>query len=456
MSNNIIEHIQKNEENYLEELKKFVRIQSISSDPEKADEMVECANWVRDDLENMGMEGVEIIPTDGHPSVYGEWKKAEGKPTILIYGHYDVQPVDPLNLWDTPPFEPEVRNGGLYGRGTVDDKGQIYLHMKAVEAYLKTEGTLPLNVKFLIEGEEEVGSPNLVPLIKSNIDKLQTDVVLISDSHMFAKGIPSICYSLRGLAYFEIRVRGTNSDLHSGTFGGAVINPANALVTIISKLKDDNGKILIPGIYDDVLALTDEEREMFKSLPHDDDKYRKELEAPELFGEEGYTTLERTWARPTLDINGIYSGFMGEGAKTVIPAVATAKISMRLVPDQDYHKIEEQFNDYIQEIAPKAVEVEVLNLHGGMPYISPMNSPIFEPAREALKKAFGTDTVMMREGGSIPIVTDFEDLLNVPVILIGFGLPDEHSHAPNEWIDLENFQKGIESMAYLYEGLSQK
>ncbi|MCH6574938.1 MAG: M20/M25/M40 family metallo-hydrolase, partial [Bacteroidetes bacterium] len=276
------------------------------------------------------------------------------------------------------------------------------------------------------------------------------------DSHMFAKGIPSICYSLRGIVYFEIRIRGTNSDLHSGTFGGAVINPANALVSIISKLKDDNGKILIPGFYDDVLALTEEEREMFKSLPHDDEKYRKELDAPELFGEEGYTTLERTWARPTLDVNGIYSGFMGEGAKTVIPAVATAKISMRLVPNQDYRKAEQQFSAYIPEIAPKAVEVEVLNIHGGMPYISPMNSSIFEPAREALKKAFGTDTVMMREGGSIPIVTDFEELLKAPVMLIGFGLPDEHSHAPNEWIDLENFQKGIESMAYLYEGLSLK
>ena len=455
MGSKIIELIEKDENRYLEELKEFVRIPSISVDPEKVDKMIDCANWVKGQLDNMGMENTEIIETKGHSSVYGEWCKAEGQPTILIYGHYDVQPVDPVDLWDSPPFEPTVRNGGLYGRGTVDDKGQILLHMKAVEAHLRAEGELPINIKFLVEGEEEVGSANLVPLIKDNLEKLKADLILISDSSMFAKGMPSICYGLRGISYFELRVKGTNGDLHSGSFGGAVINPANALARIIAKLKDENGRILIPGIYDDVLPLTDEERKVFANLPHDDEKYRKMLGAPELFGEEGYSTLERVWARPCLDVNGIISGYTGEGAKTVIPAKASAKISLRLVPNQTPDRVEELFRKYIEEIAPPSVEVEIETLHGGMPYISPIDNPIFDSVREALKKGFKADTVAIREGGSIPIVTDFTELLKSPVILIGFGLPDENAHAPNEWIDLENYQKGIISMAYLYEGLAK-
>ena len=455
MGSKVIELIEKDENRYLEELKEFVRIPSISADPEKVDKMIDCANWVKGQLDNMGMENTEIIETEGHPSVYGEWCKAEGKPTILIYGHYDVQPVDPVDLWDSPPFEPTVRNGGLYGRGTVDDKGQILLHMKAVEAHLRAEGELPINIKFLVEGEEEVGSKNLVPLIKDNLEKLKADLILISDSSMFAKGMPSICYGLRGISYFELRVKGTNGDLHSGSFGGAVINPANALARIIAKLKDEKGRILIPGIYDDVLPLTDEERKVFANLPHDDEKYRKMLGAPELFGEEGYSTLERVWARPCLDVNGIISGYTGEGAKTVIPAKASAKISLRLVPNQTPDRVEELFRKYIEEIAPPSVEVEIETLHGGMPYISPIDNPIFDSVREALKKGFKADTVAIREGGSIPIVTDFTELLKSPVILIGFGLPDENAHAPNEWIDLENYQKGILSMAYLYEGLAK-
>ena len=455
MGSKVIELIEKDENRYLEELKEFVRIPSISADPEKVDKMIDCANWVKGQLDNMGMENTEIIETKGHSSVYGEWCKAEGKPTILIYGHYDVQPVDPVDLWDSPPFEPTVKNGGLYGRGTVDDKGQILLHMKAVEAHLQAEGELPINIKFLVEGEEEVGSVNLVPLIKDNLEKLKADLILISDSSMFAKGMPSICYGLRGISYFELRVKGTNGDLHSGSFGGAVINPANALARIIAKLKDEKGRILIPGIYDDVLPLTDEERKVFANLPHDDEKYRKMLGAPELFGEEGYSTLERVWARPCLDVNGIISGYTGEGAKTVIPAKASAKISLRLVPNQTPDRVEELFRKYIEEIAPPSVEVEIETLHGGMPYISPIDNPIFDSVREALKKGFKADTVAIREGGSIPIVTDFTELLKSPVILIGFGLPDENAHAPNEWIDLENYQKGILSMAYLYEGLAK-
>ena len=455
MGSKVIELIEKDENRYLEELKEFVRIPSISADPEKVDKMIDCANWVKGQLDNMGMENTEIIETKGHPSVYGEWCKAEGKPTVLIYGHYDVQPVDPVDLWDSPPFEPTVKDGGLYGRGTVDDKGQILLHMKAVEAHLQAEGELPINIKFLVEGEEEVGSVNLVPLIKDNLEKLKADLILISDSSMFAKGMPSICYGLRGISYFELRVKGTNGDLHSGSFGGAVINPANALARIIAKLKDENGRILIPGIYDDVLPLTDEERKVFANLPHDDEKYRKMLGAPELFGEEGYSTLERVWARPCLDVNGIISGYTGNGAKTVIPAKASAKISLRLVPNQTPDRVEELFRKYIEEIAPPSVEVEIETLHGGMPYISPIDNPIFDSVREALKKGFKADTVAIREGGSIPIVTDFTELLKSPVILIGFGLPDENAHAPNEWIDLENYQKGILSMAYLYEGLAK-
>jgi len=284
LGSKVTELIEKDENRYLEELKEFVRIPSISADPEKAENMIECANWVKRQLDNMGMESTEIIETKGHPSIYGEWCKAEGKPTVLIYGHYDVQPVDPVDLWDSPPFEPTVKNGGLYGRGTVDDKGQILLHMKAAEAHLRAEGKLPINIKFLVEGEEEVGSVNLVPLIKDNLEKLRADLILISDSSMFAKGMPSICYGLRGIAYFELRVRGTNGDLHSGSFGGAVINPANALARIIAKLKDENGRILIPGIYDDVIPLTDEERRVFADLPHDDEKYREMLGAPEFGG----------------------------------------------------------------------------------------------------------------------------------------------------------------------------
>ena len=455
MGSKVTELIEKDENRYLEELKEFVRIPSISADPEKVDKMIDCANWVKGQLDNMGMENTEIIETKGHSSVYVEWCKAEGKPTILIYGHYDVQPVDPVDLWDSPPFEPTVKDGGLYGRGTVDDKGQILLHMKAVEAHLQAEGELPINIKFLVEGEEEVGSVNLVPLIKDNLEKLKADLILISDSSMFAKGMPSICYGLRGISYFELRVKGTNGDLHSGSFGGAVINPANALARIIAKLKDENGRILIPGIYDDVLPLTDEERKVFANLPHDDEKYREMLGAPELFGEEGYSTLERVWARPCLDVNGIISGYTGEGAKTVIPAKASAKISLRLVPNQTPDRVEELFRKYIEEIAPPSVEVEIETLHGGMPYISPIDNPIFDSVREALKKGFKADTVAIREGGSIPIVTDFTELLKSPVILIGFGLPDENAHAPNEWIDLENYQKGILSMAYLYEGLAK-
>ena len=456
MIRKITELIEKNENRYLEELKEFVRIPSISADPKKSESMIKCAMWVKKQMDVMGMENTEIIETEGHPSVYGEWCRAEGKPTILIYGHYDVQPVDPVELWDSPPFEPTVKNGGLYGRGAVDDKGQILLHMKAVEAHLQAEGKLPINIKFLIEGEEEVGSANLVPLIKDNLEKLQSDLILISDSSMFAKGMPSICYGLRGISYFELRVRGTNGDLHSGSFGGAVINPANALARIITKLKDEKGRILIPGLYDDVLPLSDEERRVFADLPHDDEKYRKMLGAPELFGEEGYSTLERVWARPSLDVNGIISGYTGEGAKTVIPAKASAKISLRLVPNQTPERVEELFRKYIKEITPPSVEVEIESLHGGMPYISPIDNPIFDVVREALKNGFKADSVTIREGGSIPIVTDFKELLKSPVILIGFGLPDENAHAPNEWIDLENYQKGILSMAYLYEGLAER
>jgi len=455
LADNVTELINDNESRYLEELKEFVRIPSVSADPDRKKEVLSCAAWVRDQLERIGLDNSEVMETDGHPAVYAESVRDESKPTALIYGHYDVQPEDPVELWDSPPFEPTLRNGGLYGRGTVDDKGQIFLHMKAVEALMQSEGSLPINIKFIIEGEEEIGSPNLVPLIKNNVEKLRADLVLISDSHMFAKGMPSICYGLRGLVYFELTVEGTKSDLHSGTFGGAVINPANALAVIISKLKDEDGKIQIPGIYDEVLELTDAEKEEFRKLPYDDEKYREALGAPALFGEKGYSTLERTWARPTLDVNGIISGYTGEGAKTVIPAKASAKISIRLVPNQEPSKIEELFKSYIDEISPDAVKVTVESLHSGMPYISPADNPVFDTVREALKKGFGADAVLMREGGSIPIVTDFAEILNTPVILIGFGLPDENAHAPNEWIDLENFQKGILSMAYLYQGLAK-
>jgi acetylornithine deacetylase/succinyl-diaminopimelate desuccinylase-like protein len=397
---------------------------------------------------------VRLIETPGNPVVYGDWLHAAGAPTILFYGHYDVQPVDPLNLWDSPPFEATIRDGEIYARGSADDKGQVFMHFKAIEAHLKQNGRLPVNMKIILEGEEEVGSANLDDFVKGHKDDLKADVVVISDSPMFDRGIPSICYGLRGLVYFQIDLRGTKSDLHSGSFGGAVANPAYVLATVLAQMKDRGGRVKIPGFYDEVRPLRDEEREQWKRLPFNERRYAKELGAPKLFGESGYSTLERVWARPTFEVNGVLSGFTGEGAKTVIPAVAMAKVSMRLVPDQSPDKIAELFEAYVKKVTPKTVELKVTRMHGGKPWMTEFDNKYVQAAGRAIERGFGKAPVFNREGGSIPVVATFQEILGLPSVLFGVGLPDENAHAPNEKLDLNNFHGGIIASAFLYEEIA--
>jgi acetylornithine deacetylase/succinyl-diaminopimelate desuccinylase-like protein len=452
--NEVIDFINTSHDRYIEELKAYLAIPSISALPDHAADVRRCAQWTADHLGAVGLPHVEIVDTPGHPIVYGEWLGAEGAPTVLLYGHYDVQPVDPLALWTSPPFEATVRDGDLYARGAADDKGQVFMHFKAMEAHLKQAGRLPLNVKVLIEGEEEVGSDHLEAFIRERKDRLATDVVVISDTSMFDRGVPSICYGLRGLAYFQIDVRGTNSDLHSGSFGGAVANPAFVLAQILAQMKDRSGHVRIPGFYDDVRAAREEERAEFKRLPFNEKKYQKDLGAPRLFGETGYSTLERTWVRPTFEVNGLLSGFTGEGAKTVIPAVAMAKVSMRLVPDQDPDRIAQLFEQHVKKVAPKTVEVSVRRMHGGKPWMTEFDNPYVQATARAIEQGFGKRPVYTREGGSIPVVSTFAEQLGVPAVLFGIGLPDENSHAPNEFLSLRNLFDGITASAFLYQELS--
>jgi len=437
---------------HLGELKDLLSIPSVSTDPQRASDVKRASKWVSDRLTRAGCTRVKIHPTKRHPIVYGEWLGAPGRPTILVYGHYDVQPVDPLNLWKTDPFTPTVRDGKLFARGASDDKGQVIVHVNALEAHL-ANGGCPVNVKFLIEGEEEIGSPNLDGFIAKNKKLLACDAVVVSDTAMFAKGRPSICYGLRGLAYVEIKVTGTDRDLHSGTFGGAVVNPANALVKLLDSLKDNKGRIKIKGFYDNVVRLTSAERKTFAKLPHSDARFKKSIGAPALQGEGGYTTLERIWGRPTLDINGIWSGFTGEGAKTVIPAVAHAKVSMRLVPHQTPAEVEKKLARHLKAVAPKSVKVEVESLHGGDAWLASTGHPAMQAASRAMERAFGRKAVFVREGGSIPVVATLDEILGVPCVLMGIGLQDDNLHAPNEKIDLDQFYGGIEAAAYLMEEL---
>lgn len=452
---NVIDFIEQNRERYVDELKEFLRIPSISTLEENKPDMQTAAKFVADKLTDAGMNNVEIIQTDGHPLVYGEWLGAPGKPTVLVYGHYDVQPVDPIELWTSDPFNPTIADDKIYARGATDDKGQMFMHIKSVEAYFKTEGKLPLNVKFLIEGEEEIGSTNLSVFIKNNTDKLKCDSVLISDTALFAPGVPTITYGLRGLCYMEVEITGPSRDLHSGTFGGGVPNPINILAKMISQLVDKDGKIKIDGFYDDVLKLSKQERENFKALKFSEKQWGKEIGLKHLTGEKGYTTLERIWARPTLDCNGIYGGFTGQGAKTVIPSKATAKISMRLVPYQDPKKISKLFTSYIKKIAPKEVTVKVSNLHGGYPVITPLEDKATIAGAKAMQLAFGKKTVFMREGGSIPIVVEFANRLKAAPVLMGLGLNSENLHSPNEHFSLTHFQLGIKSSAYFMDEFSK-
>jgi acetylornithine deacetylase/succinyl-diaminopimelate desuccinylase-like protein len=447
-------YLDQQRQRHLDEWIDFVRIPSISAKSEHRPDMQRAAEWLAERMLEAGLQTAEVIPTQGHPVVVGEWRGAPGAPTLLVYGHYDVQPPEPLEEWVSPPFEPEIRDGRLYGRGATDDKGQAYLHLKAVEAHIAVHGRLPVNVVFIVEGEEEVGSPNLPGFLVENRERLACDAVLISDTSMFAPGLPSITIGLRGLAYMEVHVQGSNGDLHSGEYGGAVRNPANALARIIAVLHDDQGRITIPGFYDDVRELTDEQREALRVLPYDEEAARREIGSPGFTGgESGFSALERLWTRPTLDVNGLLSGYTGEGAKTVLPARAMAKISMRLVPDQDYHDIENKFADHVRALAPEGVTVRVEPLHGGPPWYSEPHGPVFDAARQALAEEFGQEPALTRSGGSIPIVQHFEQTLGAPVVLIGFGLPGDNLHAPNESMLVENYTRGIGAIARLYERL---
>jgi len=453
--NAVIDFINTHRDRYVDELKAYLAIPSISALPEHAPDVTRCAEWTAEEMRRIGMEHVRLVDTPGFPVVYGDWLHAEGAPTILFYGHYDVQPVDPINLWESPPFEATVRDGEIYARGAADDKGQVFMHFKAIEAHLKQNGKLPCNIKVILEGEEEVGSANLDDFVKGHKDELAADVVVISDSPMFDRGIPSICYGLRGLIYFQIDLRGTKSDLHSGSFGGAVANPAFVLANILAQMKDRGGHIRIPGFYDDVRPLTEAERDEWKKLPFNEKRYAKELGAPRLWGETGYSTLERVWARPTFEVNGILSGFTGEGAKTVIPAVAMAKVSMRLVPNQDPDTIAQLFEDYVRKVAPKTVDVKVTRMHGGKPWMTEFDNKYVQAAGRAIKQGFGQEPVFNREGGSIPVVATFQEILGLPSVLFGVGLPDENAHAPNEKLDLGNFHGGIIASAFLYDEIAK-
>lgn len=451
----VIQHIENNFNNYLEELKEYISIPSISTLDENKKDMITCANYVADKLKSAGMKKTKVIKTDGHPLVYGEWMGAPGKPTVLIYGHYDVQPVDPLDEWKTPPFELTVKAGKMYARGANDNKGQNFVHIKSVESYFKTDGTLPCNVKFLIEGEEEIGSSNLGKFLKTNQKLLKCDAVMISDTSMFAPNTPTVSYGLRGLCYMEIEMIGPKQDLHSGSFGGAVANPINELAKLISKLHDKNGKITIPNFYKDVQKMTKKEKEILKSLKFSEAKFAKELNVKELQGEKGFGTLERLWVRPTLDCNGIVGGFTGKGAKTVLPSKASAKISMRLVPNQDPKTVAKEFTKYVKSLAPKSVKINVKELHGGLPFVAPLEEKAVVAAANAASKAFKKKTVFTREGGSIPIVVEFNKQLKAPVILMGLGLDTDNIHSPNEHFNVSSFKSGIKASAYFLDEISK-
>jgi acetylornithine deacetylase/succinyl-diaminopimelate desuccinylase-like protein len=452
MSSSAVAYAQKNYPRFLDQLKALLRIPSVSTLPEHAGDCHFAAEVLAADLAKIGMENVRLIETAGHPLVYADWLHAAAKPTVLVYGHYDVQPPDPLDEWLSPPFEPTERNGNLYARGAVDDKGQVIAQMKALESLLASDGKLPLNVRVLLEGEEEVGGEGIARYVASKPADLKADFALVSDTELFAPGLPTLCVGLRGMIYTELEVRGAKTDLHSGMYGGAAPNPFFALAQILAKLKDENGHILIPGFYDDVVPPSPEELAAWKSLPFDEEEYRiNEVGARQLVGEAGYSVLERTWARPTLEVHGIPGGFIGAGAKTVIPAKALAKVSMRLVPDMTPAKAFALYKSFVQKIVPAGVDVEVRLIHSGDPCLIPVNNPYIRAATQALHEVWGKDTVFIRSGGSIPIVGDFARHLGLPSVMMGFGLPDDNIHAPNEKFNLKNFELGIQSLIRFLE-----
>jgi acetylornithine deacetylase/succinyl-diaminopimelate desuccinylase-like protein len=448
------EYQEQNRERFLNEMLELLRIPSISAKSEHKDDMRKCAELVRQRLLDAGADRAEVMETAGHPVVFGEKITDPSRPTVLVYGHYDVQPPDPLELWHSGPFDPVVKDGKVYARGSADDKGQFYMHVKAMETLIKTN-SLTTNIKFLIEGEEEVGSPNLEKFVAENKDLLKADVILISDTAMISMEHPSIDVGVRGLAYIQVEVTGPNRDLHSGVYGGAVANPATILAKMIASCHDENNHITIPGFYDDVVESTPEEREMMAQAPFDEEEYKTDLGMTELWGEKGYTTNERTGIRPTLEVNGIWGGYQGEGAKTVLPSKAFAKISARLVPNQSSVKITEKMLEYFRSIAPKSVQVNAYELHGGEAYMTPLDSKGYQSAARAIKDTFGKDPIPVRGGGSIPICSILEKELGIKIVFMGFGLDSDNLHSPNEKFNLENYYKGIETIPYFHKHFAE-
>jgi succinyl-diaminopimelate desuccinylase len=450
----IDQYLEDNALDFEDELCEFLRIPSVSADPKCKADVIKAAQWIAEQLSRLNFTA-EIIPTDGHPLVFAKSPLIPDAMTVLVYGHYDVQPVDPLNKWTTPPFEPSRRNGNLFARGATDDKGQVLTHIKSAEAWVKTVGKLPINLKFLIEGEEEVGSHALEIFMGKHSDRLACNCAVISDGNQFAPGVPAICYGLRGITCYELRLTGPNRDLHSGSFGGAVTNPANALTQILAGLIDSRGKVQIPGFYNDVVPLSDRERKEFASLPFDEQGFFKQIGVNAAMGEEGYTSLERRWARPTFDICGMWSGYQGEGAKTILPATAGAKISFRLVPNQDPANITAALKQRLRELCPQGIQFELIDSHGSQAVTVPLDSPYIEAASRAIEHAFGRRPVFTREGGSIPIVIDFSKKLKAETLLLGWGQDDDNAHSPNEKICLADFHRGIKASARLWEELSK-
>ncbi|WP_431028923.1 dipeptidase [Lysinibacillus sp. LZ02] len=449
---NLDAYFAENRDKHLTELNDFLRIQSISSLSEHKQHMQMAASWLAAAMKRVNLENISIDETGGHPVVYGDWLHAPGKPTILFYGHYDVQPVDPLHLWETPPFEPQVRDNKLFARGASDDKGQVFMHLKTIEALFALDGTLPVNVKFIIEGEEEIGSPNLPPYVEKNKEKLAADLILISDTGLYAPGKPAVCYGLRGLTGIQIDVRGAKGDLHSGLYGGGVQNAIHALADILASFRDEHGTIQVEGFYDNVLPLSEEERQAYRDLNFDEEALKEEVGVNELFGEAGYSYLEQIWARPTLEVNGVFGGFSGEGIKTVLPAEAGAKITCRLVPNQDPGEIVALLKAHVEMHKPAGVDITISEFDKGAPFITPFDNPVIQAAGRSYERVYDVPTAYIRGGGSIPIVAAFDQILDLPVVLMGFGLSSENFHAPNEHFHLENFDKGLRVLGdYLYE-----
>ncbi len=452
---NVANYLEKNNEKLLKELFDFLRIPSISSEKEHKEDVKSAANWIIRNFQEIVFDKVQLIETEGHPLVYAEWNGAgKDAKTVLVYGHYDVQPVDPIELWESSPFEPFIKDGKIVARGSADDKGQLFTHLKAAEFYLKSEGKLPVNLKFIIEGEEEASESHIDEFIEQNPELLKSDVVVISDTEWFYYGMPSICYGLRGISYFELEVTGPNRDLHSGSFGGAVDNPIQVLAWIINQMKDKYGRIAIPGFYDDVLELTEMERENFNKLPFDLTEYKADLGVKEVNGEMGFSTLERIWARPTFDVNGIKGGYIGAGQKTVLPSKASAKFSFRLVPNQKSEDIAKKVSKFIQMVAPPTVKINLKVMSGANPVLVDPNGPAIKSCITSLEKAFGKEVVFMREGGSIPVVETFTKVLHAPVVLMGLGLPNDNIHSPNESFSVDNFFGGIKASAYFLKEFS--